>query len=55
MPDFERITGDIYFLKIPFGPVFAGVSLIDGEKKLDGQSTKACFDHPLIFALPPRS
>lgn len=47
---------DVHFRTKAEDGLNAGFTLmIDGEKKLDGQSTNDCFDHPLIFALPPRS
>ena len=53
MSKFERIVDDIYLLKIPFGPVFTGVVLIDGDEKLlvDSGATSADVDAILLPAL----
>lgn len=34
MSAFEKRIGDLFFLKIPFGPVTTGVTLIDGVEKI---------------------
>lgn len=50
---FERISDEVYLLKIPFGPVWTGVTLIDGREKIliDSGAASADVDGILVPAL----
>ena len=56
MAEFEKIADEVYLLKIPFGPVWTGVILIDGEKKIliDSGATGKDVDGILVPALEKR-
>lgn len=53
MNKFEKIVDDVYLLKIPFGPVFTGVILIDSDEKLliDSGANSKDVDSVLLPAL----
>lgn len=53
MNGFERITENIYLLKIPFGPVWTGVILLTGKENIlvDSGATAQDVDHCILPAL----
>ena len=54
--EFRQVAEDVYYLKIPFGPVFTGVALIDGAEKIlvDSGAKDADVDEILVPALRKR-
>lgn len=50
---FEKVTKDIYLLKVPFGNAWTGITLLDGQKRIliDSGAREADIDEYLVPAL----
>lgn len=53
MPAFEKLSRDVFYIKIPFGPVFTGCTLINGDEKIliDSGASAQDVDEILLPAL----